>query len=458
VLAEQYMLAAEALATTAVTRRWSALVPCATTTTDATAVDACGHDFIAAFARRAYRRPPDADDLAALTAAFDAGKATDLQTGIRLVIEAALQSPRFLYRVEFGAAPAAGATVVKLDDWEMASRLSYLLWHSMPDDALLAAAAAGRLNAPDDIEAQVQRLIADPRARGVTADFYAQWLRVDEIAGVEKDATVFPGYSAATAALMQQETSQFLDYVTWDGDGDLPSILTAPFTFVNGPLAQYYGFTGVSGDAFVKTPLDPGTHRAGVLSQGGLMSLLAKANQTSPVHRGKFVREQLLCMPLPPPPADLMIKPPELSPTLTTRQRFTQHSIDPACTGCHHLMDPIGLGFEGFDGAGVFRAAENGQPIDDSGEVKDSDVTGAFHGVGELATKLAASGQVRACVATKWFRYGYGRGEHDADACSMDTIQRAFATGGFKIRDLLIALTRTDAFLYRQITPPAGGV
>ncbi len=457
VLAEQYMDAAEALATTAVSTSWTTLVPCAATITGAAAIDACGQQFIMSFGQRAYRRPPDADDVAALTAAFNAGKATDLTTGVRLAIETALQSPRFLYRVELDAAPASGATVVKLDDWEMASRLSYLLWHSMPDDALFAAAGAGKLSAPGDIEAQVQRMIADPRARGVAADFHAQWLRVGEIASVEKDATIFPAFTPAIAQLMQQETTQFLDYTTWDGPGDLASILTAPYTFVNGPLAQYYGFTGVSGSTFVKTPLD-GTHRAGVLAQGGLLSLLAKANQTSPVHRGKFVREQLLCMQLPPPPADLMIKPPALSATLTTRQRFTQHSIDPACTGCHHLMDPIGLGFEDFDGAGVFRATENGQPIDDSGEVEDSDVEGAFHGVGELTAKLASSAQVRSCVATRWFRYGYGRGETDADACSLSALQSQFAAGGFKIRDLIIALTRTDAFRYRQVVTPAGGV
>ena len=457
VLAEQYMLAAESLAAAAVDAHWATLVPCAPGTTGAAAVDACGRDFIAGFGKRAYRRPLDADDLAPLTAVFDAGKATDLKTGIRLVIATALQSPRFLYRVELGAAPRAGATVVKLDDWEMAARLSYLLWHSAPDDMLFAAAEAGRLTAAADVAAQVRRMVADPRARGVVADFNAQWLRVDEIDGVEKVATAFPKYSPAIAGLMQQETSTFLDYVTWDGAGDLATILTAPFTFANATLAQYYGFAGVSGDAFVKTPLGAATHRAGVLSQGGLLSLLGKADQTSPVHRGKFVREQLLCMQLPPPPANITIKPPELSTTLTTRQRFTQHSIDPACTGCHHLMDPIGLGFEDFDGAGVFRASENGQPIDDSGEVQDSDVTGPFHGVGELAAKLSSSAQVRSCVATKWFRYGYGRGETAADACSLESLNIQFAAGGFKILDLLIGLTQTDAFLYRQVTPAAGG-
>jgi hypothetical protein len=232
--------------------------------------------------------------------------------------------------------------------------------------------------------------------------------------------------------------------------------LTAPYTFVNGPLAQYYGLPGVSGDAFVKVPLD-GTHRAGILSQGGLLSLLGKADQTSPVHRGKFVREQLLCDDLPPPPADLMIKPPELSATLTTRQRFTQHSADIACSGCHRLMDPIGLGFESFDGAGLYRASENGQPIDDSGQVNDSDAGGPFTGVAELAAKLAGSDDVRACVAAKWFRYGYGRGETTADACTLQRLQGGFAASGGRIQDLLVALTQSDAFLYRRVTPPSGG-
>jgi hypothetical protein len=458
VLAEQYMKAAETVAAGALDSRWSALVPCAPDTSAAAAIDACGHDFIAAFGQKAYRRPLDDDETALLTTVFDAGKATDLKTGIRLVMETALQSPRFLYRVEFGAAAAAGQKVVKVDDWEMASRLSYLLWHSMPDDALFAAAQAGELSSPDQVQAQVQRMMADPRARGVAADFYAQWLRVRDISTVEKMTIVFPSFKSTIAGLMQQETAQFLDYVTWDGGGDLQSIFSAPFTFVNGPLAQYYGIPGVSGPGFVMTSLDAGSHRAGVLTQGGLLSLLGKADQTSPVHRGKFVREQLLCNQLPPPPANIMIKPPALSTTLTTRQRFTQHSVDAACTGCHRLMDPIGLGFESFDGAGIFRATENGQAVDDSGEVKDSDIPGIFHGVGELSSKLAASAQVQACVATHWFRYGYGRGETDGDACSMSRIRTQFAAGGFKMRDLLIALTQTDAFLYRQVTPPAGGV
>jgi Protein of unknown function (DUF1592)/Protein of unknown function (DUF1588)/Protein of unknown function (DUF1587)/Protein of unknown function (DUF1585)/Protein of unknown function (DUF1595) len=453
VLAEQYMLAAETAATNVVNSRLGTIMPCDPATAG---IDACGQEFITTFGRKAYRQPLGPDDIAALTAVFNVGKATDFKTGVRLVVETMLQSPRFLYRVEFGAPAQTGQSVVKLDSWEMASRLSYLLWHSMPDDALFAAAEAAALTTPEEIGPQVERMLQDPRAREVVADFHSQWLRVGEFASIEKDAAVYPKLSPTIAGLMQQETAKFLDFVTWDGAGDLNAIFASPFTFVNGPLAAYYGMPGVTGDTFVKTPLDV-KQRAGFLTQGGILSLLGKANQTSPVHRGKFVREQLLCTELPPPPADLMIKPPELSTTLTTRERFIQHATDMACTGCHHLMDPIGLGFENFDGAGMFRGTENGVVVDASGSVEDSDVSGPFNGVLELQSKLASSQQVRNCVATKWFRYGYGRGETDQDSCTLSTIKRKFAATGYKTRDLLVALTQSDAFLYRQVMPPAGG-
>jgi hypothetical protein len=162
-------------------------------------------------------------------------------------------------------------------------------------------------------------------------------------------------------------------------------------------------------------------------------------------------------MQLPPPPPNIQIKPPELSTTLTTRQRFAQHDSDPACSGCHHLMDPIGLGFEGFDGAGVVRATENGQTVDTSGRIDDADVAGPFNGVLDLQQKLAGSAQVQACVTTEWFRYAYGRAETAADACALQALGTQFSTGGFKITDLLVALTQSKAFLYRRVTPPSGG-
>jgi hypothetical protein len=467
-LAEQYLTAAETLAAAAVTTNMATLVPCDPTTTG---VDACGQQFIAAFGQRAYRRPLAAADTALLTGVFNVGKATDFATGVRLVVETVLQSPQFLYRIEYGRAPAATdpsiavtdgsapnpTQVVRLDDWEMASRLSYLIWGSMPDDALFAAAAAGKLSTDADVAAQATRMLADPKAHDMVADFHSQWLSLGAIASVEKDPTVYPAFTSAIAGLMQQEAQAFLDDVVWSEDGSLETIFTAPYTFVNGPLAQYYGISGVTGSAFVKTPVDT-TERAGLLTQGGFLASQAKTNQTSPVQRGKFVREQFLCQQLPPPPPNVQIIPPALSPTLTTRQRFTQHSASAACSPCHHLMDPIGLGFETFDGAGIYRSMENGQPIDSSGQVDtaDAELEGPFNGVLDLEKKLGNSSTVQQCVTTQWFRYAYGRAETDADTCSMATLSNQFAAGGYKVQDLLAALTHTRAFLYRRVTPAAG--
>jgi hypothetical protein len=468
-LAQQYLTAAETLATAAVTTNMAKLVPCDPTTAG---VDACGQQFIAAFGQRAYRRPLAAADTTLLMGVFNVGKATDFATGVRLVVETVLQSPQFLYRIEYGRAPVASdpsiavtdgsapnpTQVVRLDDWETASRLSYMLWGSMPDDTLFAAAAAGKLSADADIAAQAARMLKDPKAHEMVADFHDQWLGVSAIGALEKDSTVYPSFTTTIAGLMQQETAMFLDDVVWNENGTLSTLFTAPYTFVNGPLAQYYGIAGVTGDAFVKTSVDT-TQRSGLLTLGGFLSTQAKENQTSPVHRGKFVREQFLCQQLPPPPPNVQIIPPALSPTLTTRQRFAQHSASAACSPCHHLMDPIGLGFETFDGAGIYRSMENGQPIDSSGQVDmaDAELQGPFNGVLELEKKLGQSSTVQQCVTTQWFRYAYGRAETDADTCSMAALSNQFAAGDFKVQDLLAALTQTKAFLYRRVTPAAGG-
>ena len=468
-LAEQYLDAAETLAAAAVASNMSTLVPCDPTTAG---VDACGQQFIAAFGQRAYRRPLAAADTTLLTGVFNVGKATDFTTGVRLVIETVLQSPQFLYRIEYGNAPIGSdpsipvtdgsapnpTQVVRLTDWEMASRLSYMLWGSMPDDTLFAAAAAGKLSADADIATQAVRMLKDPKAHGMVADFHNQWLSLSAISGLEKDATVYPAFTPTIAGLMQQEAQTFLDDVVWNENGTLETIFTAPYTFVNGPLAQYYGITGVTGSTFVKAPVDT-TQRSGLLTQGGFLATQAKPNQTSPVLRGKFVREQFLCQDLPPPPPNVQIIPPALSPTLTTRQRFTEHSASAACSPCHHLMDPIGLGFETFDGAGIYRSMENGQTIDASGQVDsaDAEIQGPFNGVLELEQKLGGSSDVQACVTTQWFRYAYGRAETVADTCSMATLSNQFSAGGFKVQDLLAALTQTKAFLYRRVTPAAGG-
>lgn len=451
-LAEQYMTVAETLATTAVTKNLKSIVSCDPATAGA---DPCARTFIDEFGTKAYRRALTPDEATAMKQVFDVGAKTDFASGIRLVIETMLQSAPFLYRVEFGSPPKAGETVVKLTSWEMASRLSYLLWQSMPDGELLAAAKADHLLDPKDIATQVTRMMQDPKAHDVFAHFHQQWLKLDQIANLDKEAAIFPKFTPDLVPLMAEETRRFLDYVVWQGGGTLDELLTSPVTFANAKLAAYYGVSGVSGDAFGQVKLDS-TTAAGILTKGGLMAMLGKANQTAPVQRGKFVREQLLCMPLQPPPANIMIVPPELSSTLSTRERFAAHRTQPLCATCHDLMDPIGLGFENYDGAGHYRTTENGKTIDASGEVLQSDITGGFNGVVDLANQLAASKQVRECVATSWFRYAYGRAETRDDVCTLAAVNEKFADAKYDLKSLLVSLTQTDAFLYRKVTMPGG--
>jgi hypothetical protein len=438
-LAEQFMSAAETLATRAMSNP-TRLLGC-----DPLAMgqDACAQSFIGAFARRAFRRPVTTEETSRLTAIYAWGKREqDFATGIRLVVASVLQSSAFLYRFEL--TPTAGAA---LGPWEMASRLSYLLWGSMPDAELFRAADSGALVTADDIAVQARRMLAEPRTRQMFDHFNSGWLGLDRITNLVKDRTVYPSATPGLPALWRRETETFLNDVIWNGDGTLKSLLTAPYTFVNDELARLYGVNpiGSSSTAFTRVALDKG-QRAGLLTQAGLLAASAKPNQTSPIHRGLFVRERLLCESLPSPPDGIEIKPPDLDPNLTTRQRFDQHASDPSCAGCHQLMDPIGLGFEAYDGLGVWRATENGQAIDARGEVVGTDVEGPFHGAVELAEKLASSADVRDCVVRMWFRFGYGRGETDEDACALAHLNRAFDGAERSVSDLVLALTKVESF------------
>jgi hypothetical protein len=447
-LAEGYMTAAESVATAAV-QDVNGLVGCDPQTKGE---DACGAQFIDGFGKRAFRRPLDADGRALLQNVFDAARAKwDYPTAIRLVIETALQSPRFLYRLEFGMPSPDANGVVKLDDYEVASRLSYLLWGSMPDDELFAAAEKGELRTPDQVAKQARRLLADPRARDVIANFHEQWLGLGKLDTLDKDPTVFPKYNAALKATWKAETMAFVSDVVFAGAGDVETLLTAPYTMMNADTAAYYGISdGPTGSTFEHVDLDP-KQRAGLLTQPSILAVNAHADQTSPVHRGKFVRERLLCESIAPPPPNVKAVPPPVDPNATTRERFAQHDKDPACAQCHKLMDPVGFGFEHYDAIGLWRDQDQGLPVDATGEVVGSqDVNGKFDGAVELAKRLGTSEEVRSCVVKQWFRYGHGRPSTQDDACTMAKLEATFAAANYDIRELLVALTQTDAFLYRK--------
>jgi hypothetical protein len=448
-LAQAYQTAAEQLATTALSTQ-AKLVPCAL----ATGTDACAQSFIQTFGKQAYRRALTTSEQTALFTLYQSNATgATFANGIQAVIEAVLQSADFLYRVEFGATAQAQGGVLPLTPYEMASRLSYFLWDSMPDAALFAAADANALSTKDQLATQARRLLQSPNAHPAIRQFFLEWLTENELSTVSKSATAYPAFTGTLHSSMQNETQAFLDWVMWTSDHKLPTLLTSPVSFLNSELAAVYGVSGVTGTALQQMQLDP-TQRAGVLTQLSMMTLLGKPDRSSPVLRGKFIRDELLCQAIPPPPQNLVITPPMVTPGVSTREAFVMHEAAAACKGCHVLMDPIGFGFEHYDGIGQFRTVDQGQPVDSTGTLSDTDVDGPFNNAIDLIKRLAGSQQVSDCFATEWFRYAFGRGESTADTCSLQSLKGAFTSSQLDIQELLVAVTQTDAFRFRpEVTP-----
>jgi hypothetical protein len=278
------------------------------------------------------------------------------------------------------------------------------------------------------------------------SDFHRQWLGLDLVESFE---STLEGFSDDLRPLMRQETEKLVDAAIWQEGGKLSTLLTAPFSYMNARLAGFYGLSGPTGDTFDRVALEP-SQRLGLLTQGGILAAHSHAAKTSPVLRGKFVRDQLLCNPPPPPPPGIDFTVAEKDSELTVREQAAIHSADPGCAACHQFMDPIGLGFEGFDAVGRYRTTENGKPVDVSGQLVATDVDGAFQGPAELAQKLAGSEQVAACMVRQWFRYAYARDEvAEQDRCNVALLESEFSESGGDIKELLFSLTQTDAFLYR---------
>jgi hypothetical protein len=448
-LAQAYFTAAEALTTTALTHE-TTLLPC-----DPAAVGEpkCAQQFIETFGKRAFRRPLAPDEVTELLAIYtDNANGATFDDGLAAVIESILNSASFLYVEEYGVLSQNQNGVVPVGPFEMASRLSFFLWNSMPDDALFAAAEKGELATVEQIAAQARRMIADPKARDATREFYDQWLELRKVGGATKDPTTYSDFTEAARNSMLAETRAFLDYATWQGDGKVETLLTAPISFLDAETAPFYGLS-VSGPGLQQTALDP-AQRSGILTQPSILASQAKPNQSSPILRGKFVRERFLCQNLPPPPPGLVIVPPDVKPGVTTRERFAEHTSKPECAGCHSLMDPIGFGFEHYDGVGRYRTQDQGLPVDASGELTVTDVDGKFDGVPDLARKLAASQTVKDCIATQWYRYTMARSETDADKCSLAVTEKRFADANYDIRELLVGITTTDSFRYRPEVKP----
>jgi hypothetical protein len=413
----------------------------------------CALSLVIALGSRLFRRPLTETERTRLTAMF-AGDFSEhgLREGSELVIAALLQAPTFLYRLDqaalAGSKGAAGERPLAAPE-VLASRLSFLFWNSVPDEALTRAAASGRLASAQDVEREARRLWLDARTKRSLWRFHEQWLGLSDFNDTEKNPRLFSLWDAELRRDLGLETRAFVTGVGWEGDRSLTALLTAPYTYADARLRDFYGLApgGEPQELFAQVAFPASAPRAGLLTQGSVLAALSHADQTSPVLRGKFIRERLFCTAPPPPPPELAVSTPVLNPRLTTRERFEQHTSDPGCAGCHRLLDPIGLAFEHYDASGHYRDTEADVPIDATGFLVGTDVDGPFDGAIELSRKLAGSDQVRRCVVSQWFRYAFGREATAEESCTLDRLSSAFRDSGGDLQELMVGLTQTEPFL-----------
>lgn len=445
--AEQYEAAAQAVVDQVFGDgpRRAALVGCA----PAEAV--CRADFIGRFGRRAWRRPLGADEVALFDAlAADLGaRFNDPWRGLGFAVSALLQSPDFVFRVERGEDDPERPGARRYTDLEMASRLSFLVWNSIPDDGLLDAAAAGRLTDDAGLAAELERLLADDRARDGIGGFFAEYLGLTALDHLEKDPEVFPQMTASLGRAMRREAEAAIERLVFDEDADLRRLLTTRRTVVDGELAALYQLPPVDGPTQIELPAD--SPRGGLFGMAGILALNAHRTVSSPTHRGKYVQNKVMCFDIPPPPpgvATSLDGVSEEAGPLTTREKLAQHMSDPTCAACHRHMDPIGLGLENFDAIGAYRTTENGLPID-ARSALDGD---AFEGPRQLGEILAERPEFAACVARQLFRHGTGHLESRAEERAVRTLGLDFVRDGHRVKALVRALVLSDAF--RLAGPP----
>jgi Protein of unknown function (DUF1592)/Protein of unknown function (DUF1588)/Protein of unknown function (DUF1587)/Protein of unknown function (DUF1585)/Protein of unknown function (DUF1595) len=400
-----------------------------------------------AFADRAYRCPVTHQEMYRLMrfveTALARGGGTD--AGLKLAFEAILISPHFLFKMEPDPPPTGPDSDRRLTDFELATRLSYFLWSSMPDEELFRLAAGGKLHDPRNLVGQVRRMLRDNKSRALAENFAGQWLQTRALAEVTRDLERFPAFDENLRQAMREETDLFFDHVART-DQNVLDLLLGEYTFVNERLAQHYGLSGVTGREFRRVSL-AGTGRAGVLTHASVLTVTSGPTRTSPVKRGKWLLDNILGMPPPPPPpgADTLKDPTGTATTL--RERLELHRSRPECASCHARMDPLGYGLESFDAVGTWREREGNAPVDASGTMPDGR---PFRGASELRTRLAEKPDdfVR-CLTEKLMTYALGRGLTLSDRPAIDWVVRHAARNNYRFFSLVIALVRSNVFLRR---------
>jgi hypothetical protein len=429
------------------TARWAITNKLPTLSTCATMDPTCRQTFIKSFGRKAFREPLTDAQVKAYDALFAAE--TSFNEGLTAVISAMLQSPNLLYRRELGKPDPATPGQFLLSQQEVASNLSYLLTQGPPDAQLGQAADGGALTTRAQLDAQADRLMKTPRGRRALAAFARGWLGLDRLATVVKNDKVFALTDQLRKDLVGETETFFID--TFDRNGTVPELFTASYSFLNQSLSQFYGTpNGAGGAGYLKTMLVPGQRDPGILAHASVLATHATGVDSSPVKRGKLVRTRILCQSLPDPPADVdtMLKPP--APNQTTRQRLQQHQDNPACSACHQTIDPIGVGFERYDGFGRRRTTDNGAPIDATGKLTGTAAGDLpFDGVDQLEPLLARSPEATACVVRYWSYFAYGVASWPQDACALSSLVDEAAQGQFSLRSILMAVIHSPHFTHR---------
>lgn len=414
----------------------------------------CAQPYLFGLAKRAYRRPLTAAEQDRLWALFADPAGGDYQTRLGLGIEAILISPNFLFRPELGdATRPASAGVIELSPWEVATRLSYFLTGSMPDATLTAAADADRLRAIDDVAGQARRLLELPRSQVNLVKMHEQWLGIDTVSALTKDATAWPSFTPALAVEMGQETRTFVQNVVFKLPGTFDDLLLSPFSYGNADIAAFYGVPAPATD-WGRIDLDPG-QRMGLLTQPSLLATLAKdqvQDLGTSIRRGKFVLQQVLCLAVQPPsPTIVAMFPGPLDLTKTAREQAKVHESNPVCATCHTSIDGLGLAFEHYDLIGKWRDTDRGMPLDVTGHI--GDVT--FDGVPDMERKLVEMPASRRCYVQQWFQYAMGKLPGDADQGYLDWLAATF-TPEKKMVDLAVDLVTSNTFRQLKVDPTAG--
>lgn len=407
--------------------------------------DPCVRSYIEKLGLRAWRRPltsPELDRFVALAtkATTDLGNAIE---GARWATIALFTSPSFLYRAELGTT-TNGA--LRYTGYEMASRLAFLIWNSLPDQALLDDAAAGRLTSPDGIRSAALRMFDAPAGREAVGAFAEEYMRLDRIATQAKDPGSFPEYTAALQAGMVRDMRGTWEALVFDDDTSIFDLFTTTRVVVNAELAGLYGLdpTGLTSTTFQLRSLPANGPRAGILSKAGFLSQFANQKEGSPTLRGKFIREALTCRTVPPPPPDVntSLPDPPADKPMTKRQRLEAHRTQEVCASCHGKMDPLGLPLETFDAIGKFRTTDHGLMIDPSGEFEGTPVADAR----ELGVAVSDSAIVAQCLVRKFYTYAVGHEERAVDANVLNALSQSFQASGYDLRALIIAVVTEDAF------------